>query len=182
MAPSARIFGVRRENFGKNVAKVKSASDRRRPLCLYTNQNVLFLMLSLAYNLAPQSITLCGFEDTRENNLRGRFYQQSPELMDEIFSDINSLDELFLMGHAYTCPASELISLAYNYFWVPLLKAGVTDDIPESSERVSHVEKISQKRSGYIAEFMSLNPHCVPLFRYGRTTLFSELPLSPYIS
>ncbi len=180
MAPGGRVFGVRRENFGADVAKVMAASDSSGPLCLYTNQNVLFLMLSLAYNLAPKSITFCGFEDTSKQELRARFYQKSPEIMSEMFYDINSLEELFLMGHGYTCPASELVSLAYNYFWVPLLQFVVEEKkISESDERVSHVENVSTIRGEYIAEFLKLDRCEIPLFRFGKTTLFSELPINP---
>ena len=178
----AGIFGVKRRNFDNNVEKITEAALQKEGGVLYTNQNVLFLMINLAFNMKPKSITLCGFEDTLNQGSRARFYQKSPALMNKIFLDIISLGELDLLGHGHQQPSAELLNLVYNYLWVPLGSFVDSGLINETKSRERHVDIVSKKRNKFIQLFLESKTDQIPLYRYGVTSLVSSLETSPYLA
>lgn len=170
-----RITPIKRKNFGKNPALVMESYVSNNKALLYTNQNVMFLMLSLAYCIRPSSITLCGFESPDADPEWTHFFSGSKRrlgfMMDEFMKIAilkNSSKEI--KGDS----AKEVRDFIYRYFWCDSSISGCKSI---SSDIRARTMSLAKKREANLKKYLKVaEKNNIPHYRLGATTLFSGLP------
>lgn len=171
---------IGRSNFGEDVGRLFSPFLGGHAPVLYTNRNVIFLMICAALALRPSSITFCGFENNTEVSRRVHFFARNVPLMKVILDDFLAIPDMDLMAHERGSVATEMLQIVYANFWASLF-----DSLEKVDARsylvIKEVEdKLAVDRERHISEFVKLaSARSLPLYRLGDTTLFSDLPISP---
>ena len=167
------ITNIKRENFGNDVGLMITNSLGPNNKILYSNQNVIFLMINLAYSLEPKSITFCGFEGRKGRDNWNHFYSGDSDLKNKIMSDIISLDDKDILTNSTFGSLDEILIGMYNNIFVPTFESVETK---YSNFRSKKQVELSSKRDSLIDEFITLaEKNNVPLYRLGATSLFEEL-------
>jgi hypothetical protein len=171
---------IMRKNFGDAPEKLFSAEVGPKKVVLYTNQNVLFLMINAALAMNPCSITFCGFERTSDIAKRTHFFARDIPLMKRILDDFVSIPDMDLMAHQKGSVATEMLQVVYAYFWASLFECLSENDTRAYMVVKQDQDRLADKRERYISEFVRIaEERSIPLYRLGDTTLFSDLPVSP---
>lgn len=175
-----RGFGVnyvKRRGFGDDVTRVLQSVIDEKKRILYTNHNVLFLMLSLAHTMAPKSLTFCGFENSSTQPTWTYFFTGQPARIAEIMEAMQSLPWGDLQGKDYESPIQSLVEKIYFNILAPELVIKEDEGKLESRRRktINHIAEIRERA---ITEYMNIvNAKEIPLARIGATTLFADLPV-----
>lgn len=175
-----RIVPVKRKNFGEDPMKVRSSFISRSGGLLYSNQNVLFLMLSLAYCFSPRSITFCGFESPAVDPKWTHFFSGDKKRLDFMMNEFMSLENLKNSSKEIDGDAAkEILNLVNRYFWLDESSNIHRSNAHESMRRISNV---ATKRQGNVEKYLlDQDVANIPHYRYGQTSLFSNLTLDPNI-
>lgn len=181
-SPSVRnksIVPIKRLNFGNNPERVLKSYVSKVGGCLYTNQNVLFLMLSLAHSIGPSSITLCGFESLSADPAGMHFFTNSKKRLDFMMDELIKIDNFRRSSkESGGDAAKELLSIIYRYFWC---ERNTSQDNWKLSREMNpyEVTQLAKKREVHLNGYLqAAESKCIPHYRIGKTTLFSNFPLN----
>lgn len=174
--PGYGVYGVKRVNFGSDLNFLFQTDLLNCPPRLYTKQNVLFLMINLAINLNPKSVTFCGFENRMKEENTSYFFDNDSSIKHKIFSDIINLRDIELMGHSNGYVTTEILNILYSYTFPHQNQQGGRYKFRDHNM----IKKLFHNRDVLISEFLNHAKNANrKLHRLGPTTQFYDLPESP---
>lgn len=174
---------LKKRSFRGEVSFVLQESLRKKHPLLYTDQNVMWEMVNLAYGLRPKSIIFCGFDASSSDSVWTHFFENRPDTMAQMFQDITQLQNIEHLGKEHQSDMERHIHLLFRHLFLPssqVDQSTLKQPVPRSI--IADTGELARKRARLVDDFLECAAGMnAPIYRMGESTLFSHLPeWSPY--